>query len=312
MGKMMKNVLNKLVRDEEGQAFILVLIFLLVGGLIIAPLLGFMGTGLKVGQMHEQKMEGLYAADAGVEDALYKIMKNDELLPVVLGEKWEYPLEDEIGDLIYINGNSVHVEILMEENTDTFLSELLDSDAGVHEAWTAVEDPTADGKNTITVTYDGAAMNKRINGVGAWFRGTTWYCTDDSFGDILVPPLIDMTDDALYPVYSFETKEYKGGIAFIWTWTGANRPVFQPGVTRTQTFKFEPEKEVVLHIAWVHVGSEDIGAVPTSVTFGNYTVTATATDSTTGSQTQVVAYPSWQGSGGPNAVDILAWEINPQ
>ena len=66
MGKLMRNKLNKLVKEEKGQAFILVLIFLLVGGLIIAPLLGFMSTGLKVGQMHEEKMEGFYAADAGI------------------------------------------------------------------------------------------------------------------------------------------------------------------------------------------------------------------------------------------------------
>jgi len=70
---MMKMALNKSRRDEKGQALILVLILLLVGSVIIASLLGFMSTGLIAGQVYEEKADELYAADAGVEDALWQI-----------------------------------------------------------------------------------------------------------------------------------------------------------------------------------------------------------------------------------------------
>ena len=73
----MKRTLNKLIRGEKGQALIIVLILLLLGGLIIAPLLGFMSTGLKAGQVFEVKMNGLYAADAGIEDACWKLMNGE-------------------------------------------------------------------------------------------------------------------------------------------------------------------------------------------------------------------------------------------
>ena len=53
---------------------ILTMILVLVGGLIIVPLLGFMSTGLIVGQVFEKKMAGLYAADAGIEDAMWKLL----------------------------------------------------------------------------------------------------------------------------------------------------------------------------------------------------------------------------------------------
>ena len=67
----MKRMWNKLRIGEKGQALIMVLILMLVGGLIIAPLLSYVGTGLKVGKdVHEERMDELYAADAGVEDAL--------------------------------------------------------------------------------------------------------------------------------------------------------------------------------------------------------------------------------------------------
>ena len=73
----MKRTLNKLIRGEKGQALIIVLILLLLGGLITAPLLGFMSTGLIAGQVFEEKMEGLYAADAGIEDACWKLINGE-------------------------------------------------------------------------------------------------------------------------------------------------------------------------------------------------------------------------------------------
>ncbi|MCD6391455.1 MAG: hypothetical protein J7L92_05640, partial [Dehalococcoidia bacterium] len=65
--------MKRLIRDEKGQALILVLILLLVSGLIIAPLLAYMGSGLIAGRVYEKRTAELYAADAGVEDAVWKI-----------------------------------------------------------------------------------------------------------------------------------------------------------------------------------------------------------------------------------------------
>ena len=303
MGKMMKTVLKKLVRDEEGQAFILVLIFLLVGGLIIAPLLGFMSTGLKVGQMHEEKMEGFYAADAGVEDALYKMMNDDPLLPQNLGESYSYDIA------VDVNGNSVHVEIVLEETVNEFLENLLGGDAGTHEDWAAVvDDEQPAGEYTITIFYTGASANKKIDGIGAWFRGdyTLEELVSGGMGN-------NMYDD--FPPNSFELLSFRGGTAFLWRWEPpVEKPNFgtNPGIfDRFLTFKYDPAIIPILYIGWAEVGSEDVGTIPTAVTFGTYQVIATATDSTTGEQTVVAAYPTWVSDDEGTHVDILAWEINP-
>jgi len=74
----MKGAWNKFKRGEKGQALLTVVILLVIGGLIIAPLLGFMSAGLVAGQVFEVKMEGLYAADAGIEDACWKLMNGEE------------------------------------------------------------------------------------------------------------------------------------------------------------------------------------------------------------------------------------------
>lgn len=62
------------MRNEKGQALVIALILMMLGSLIIAPMLGYMGSGLKVGKdVHEERMNELYAADSGVEDALWRL-----------------------------------------------------------------------------------------------------------------------------------------------------------------------------------------------------------------------------------------------
>ena len=100
----MKTIVKRLARDEKGAALVLVLILLLISGLIIGPLLSYMGTGLITGEVYETRTDELYAADAGVEDAIWKIQHGET--PVCPGspEKWSYNIAD-------INGKNVTVYI---------------------------------------------------------------------------------------------------------------------------------------------------------------------------------------------------------
>jgi hypothetical protein len=83
-----KIAVKRLMRDEKGQALVLTLLLLLIGSLIVTPVLGLMGTGVKSGRVYEQKDNEIYAADAGVEDAMWRIRYDDNnstLLKDVLG-----------------------------------------------------------------------------------------------------------------------------------------------------------------------------------------------------------------------------------
>jgi hypothetical protein len=73
--KMMKRIIKK-IRKEQGQALPVVLILMVIGGLIIAPLLSYMSSGLIVGQTYEAIADELYAADSGIEDGLWEIANN--------------------------------------------------------------------------------------------------------------------------------------------------------------------------------------------------------------------------------------------
>lgn len=272
-------------KGQKGQALILVLIFLLVGGLIIAPLLTYMGTGLKVGQMHEQTMKRFYAADAGIEDALWKL-KN-------------YQVPETMPYFLTVNGKDVEVEVILAENVEDFLDGLLDENySGVHGNWQVTENIVEGRTYTIGVTYKGSMEKEFITGIGAWLGGD-YTCTDNSSGDD------DITDG--FPTDNFTVVDYRGGTAFIWEWQPpVDRPEFgkQSGVYyRSQTFEFSPEEVPKFYISWAVAGPASIGVV-TAETFGIYKITSKASDSS--GYAHVVAHAVLYGDN----VIILAWENN--
>ena len=101
----MKIAVKRFIRDEKGAALAMALILLLIGGLISAPLLSYMGTGLLAGEVYEARTAELYAVDAGVEDAIWKIQNSDGYLPCSPGSPVRnYTLTD-------INGKNVDITI---------------------------------------------------------------------------------------------------------------------------------------------------------------------------------------------------------
>ena len=67
-------------KNQEGFALVLSLILLLLCTMVITPLLGYMSTGFNTGQDAQKKADELYAADAGVKEAIWNI-RNDTNLP---------------------------------------------------------------------------------------------------------------------------------------------------------------------------------------------------------------------------------------
>jgi hypothetical protein len=76
MKKRLKFISARHLADEAGQALILVLIFLLLGSLTLVPALDHIGTALKTGRAYENKTDEFYAADAGVDDAIWQVKYN--------------------------------------------------------------------------------------------------------------------------------------------------------------------------------------------------------------------------------------------
>jgi hypothetical protein len=105
--------MKRLMKDEKGQALILVLLLLLIGSLIVTPTLSFMRTGIQSGRVYEQKDCEIYAADAGVEDAMWRI-RYDTMSDLLSGvgynqsdffSNYTYPYN------LFVNGKNVTVKI---------------------------------------------------------------------------------------------------------------------------------------------------------------------------------------------------------
>jgi hypothetical protein len=143
---MMKAGLTGLIRAEKGQALVLAVILLLIGGLIAAPLLAYMGTGLITGEVYEKRTAELYAADAGIEDALWKI-QNGEVVLCPGQPHYSYNVSD-------VNGKKVDVTITLVNNTTNSVTYRIESTA------------SADGSATAVQAYiDGAIVSANYSGI---------------------------------------------------------------------------------------------------------------------------------------------------
>jgi hypothetical protein len=118
----MERLVKQLVRNQSGQSvLIIVLILIVLGGLIMGPLLGFMGTGLKAGQTHEEMTLGLYAADAGIEDALWQMQYDEDFeLPEEDPLEWQLPkaIDDRTVDVSVSNEGEGRYKIASVATSD--------------------------------------------------------------------------------------------------------------------------------------------------------------------------------------------------
>ncbi len=147
----MKRTWHKLRKDEKGQVLIMALVVMLLGGLIIAPLLDHMGTGLKIEkEVYEKRMSLLYAADSGVEDALWKIQGKVTGLPAVGQAPWQYGIGT-------VNGNTTTVTIARIDDATFKINSLATSDSSRNttiESYIRVLDLSLDMSNAITSKAD--------------------------------------------------------------------------------------------------------------------------------------------------------------
>jgi hypothetical protein len=101
----MKNSRTRLLTDERGQALVIVLCFLAIGGLTIATLLTFMSTGLKAIQIHSEKAVQQYSADSGIDHACWRLLYE----PGFAGSMT--PQNPSVSYSININGRDVPVTV---------------------------------------------------------------------------------------------------------------------------------------------------------------------------------------------------------
>jgi len=139
----MKSVMKNLVRNEKGAALILALLVLLIGGLISAALLNHMGSGILAGVVHERRTAELYAADAGVEDAIWRLPE----LELCQYQSTNYTIYD-------INGKTVRIFIEFPEPGIYKVTSVAFTDGNGSGGIAAIDSNTAVETYLETETFD--------------------------------------------------------------------------------------------------------------------------------------------------------------
>jgi hypothetical protein len=246
------------MKDEKGQALVLTLLLLLIGSLIVTPTLNFMGTGIIGGRVYEQKNDEIYAADSGVEDALWHI-RND-LVEDLLGgggyDEYNYSTPYDYPYVLSVNDKDVAVSIR---------NIWIPKDIAVPNQSTARQ--IIEDENLIIVGYPSSTTSTYV--IKIVYNWDTWQNRDalkvKTIG-IWLSPGFEYTDGSCSlqdrPFYSApDISLYKGGQAVVWNF--ASQPRLRQDFTPTtdtsnplvRTFTFQytgPEGQIPeLVSSWV-------------------------------------------------------------
>jgi len=278
---------------ESGQALPLVLILLLLGSLMLPPLLAYTSGALKAASAVEARMLELYAADSGIEDAVYKLMNGGV-------SESTYFLDNEVplGVPDIINGTQVEVTTasrwLLEGLEDTA------NGATPHQEWAVAGRLVGPNTYAISATYDGSAGIMRVNRIGAWLPRPYEYMPDSTYGDLSSPG--DEPDE----VFSIS-----GGTALKWDLKPP--ATFPMGLATTKWFYFEIRPSIPAgrvpewlgDFAWITTTRQDI-AMAWDPDATKWRVTARAIDPSTGSVLTEVRCTVNQKD---DEVALASWEV---
>ena len=256
----MLRFLKQITSGEKGQVLPAVLALLVLGGLAIVPSLNYAATSLNAGRIIGEGVRGVYAADAGVEDALWSL-ENGISPPQQLSEninQMEITIQTEdkgtytlyLGEMIEPGGHSDYLdvdgEIVWDEEAEAY-------------------------KYTITVTWQplpGAPV-VHLEGVGA--RLPVGYEYQD-YSSAEFPENLSTDDDNKLT----QTLDASGAWLLNWDLKSSNPSVSGSNPEETQTFYITGEGNQEGDYAWVVASRTDVGAVG-EITGNSYKITATAT-----------------------------------
>lgn len=287
---MRKKTLNKLAKNEKGQALIIVVLLMLVSALVITPMLSHVGTGLRTGrEVYEERMYAQYAADSGVEDALFKIQTDNPLLP----EEWDGPwIDSDAYDESYtysltdpVNGNNVDVIIQPQWILDGLETPPtgMTPHADIVIVGDTIGEEDGNGLYQISINYDQSLGQLTLERIGAWLPSNYTF----------VPGTSNLEDDPGADYYCEPVvTPHRGGYAITWDF-GSPSPKFGdlPGEDdkRIVTFQFTPQGRPSSAFSWVKAKRTDI-YLSWDVDLKYYQIESIATDADTGKTITVEAY----------------------
>ncbi len=242
---------------QKGQALIIVLALLALGGITIASSLNYSSTILYDNRVSGYAMDCMYSAGAGVEYAIWAI-ENDEVIPAQLSDN--------------VNGKTISLDILDKGIFTMYCGDLIYvGNLPSHYNWITTNGSAvcAGGtcNYTVSMYYSGDAQQRKITEVGAKLPN----------GWSFVPGSPANFPDNISFAYPDETGGSGGNEWIRWVWNPGSGPIISdviPAVNQTFTIT-GPEGGINGDYTWVQVQSNDIGLIG-EITGERRAITSTA------------------------------------
>lgn len=251
----MTRMIKRIIQDQRGQAFPIVLAFFALGTLAIVPSLGHATSTLNLTRITTSNVEMVYAAEAGVENAVWSVVRGG-VPPTQIPES--------------VNGASVSIQA---ENKGTYtlvFGEFIEPNQPRQylQVSSNIEQEGGLYKYTVTVTLQPEASSRiHLTEVGVKLPEGFSYSSGSSasFPDNLSTEDPEEVDDFLR-----------------WEFDSPYPDVSQQDPVATQSFYIAGAGNLGSNYSWVVANRSDVGEV--GELFGSlYVITATATK--TGSAT---------------------------
>jgi hypothetical protein len=278
---------------EKGQALILVLVLLTLASLFIPALLGFIGTGTKTGQVYDKKAAELYAADAGIQDAVWQIRsKNIETFTGFSrydfgATGWSYSIPPVNSEPVNVTIRNVWIpsNITPAPNEST-ARDIITTGKLIVAGNTIMPGVTADDGTTKLFKYEikiaytpDTGENLTIDSIGLWLPPGFNYFTDTGHFAYVTIGATDYSLETLpvaFSAYVSTLAEVPWAGNKTWVWSFDTTPLFSgfPGIagtiTKTITISlyFEPPQDRPTlkpdAVAWIKTGNGTAYGIPYS------------------------------------------------
>ncbi|MDO8568442.1 MAG: hypothetical protein Q7R57_06980 [Dehalococcoidales bacterium] len=256
------------------------LAMLALGGLLLVPSLNYASTSLKGEKIIENKAKSLYAAEAGIQDALWKLKyATVSPLPYTYG-------------LTGVNGMSLSV--LIEEVT-TIAGEPI-GPTGIHGGWLHINKTVTYSAGIYTYTlsiWNNGDGNMKVQEILIDFPSNLSYVTSSTAG-----PITSANPEVV--------GDPQVGTTLIWD-IPSPYYTLNKGDTVNHTFRMSgpPGVQGVEGHSLVQATREDVGVVWDSDS-RPYTITSSARDAS-GNLAATIKAGVWKGA----QLQISCWQINP-
>jgi len=275
-----------MVRGQKGQALPIVLVLLVLGGLLIVPTLSYASTSLKSHQLTVTKTRGVYAADAGIENALRYLIDHGSLpspLPVITVNAMNVTITTEdrgnytlaAGEMVFLRDHFDYLEVTGE------MSE------------TPIEDDTYNYTITVSMTEE-ATGEIKLKEVGVRLPLDYTYQTGSA----------SYFENNLSQGEPTTALDAAGAQMLTWG-LESPYPTLKKGEveTRTQKFRVTGTGDHAGDYAWVVAVRSDVGTVG-EVSGASYEITATAK---LGEDPKAIVVADVMNQGGD--LYIVSWQI---